>query len=232
MPRPTQKILLAYYRAMHNRWGNQHWWPAQSRTEIMVGAILTQNTSWRNVEKALANLKSANLLPPNRQPHAESNSIRTLHALGVARLATLIRPAGTYRIKARRLWNLLDWFVTHYDASFARTRRTPTPNLRAALLALHGIGPETADALLLYAFHRPAFVIDTYTLRIFHRHHLLPPAAAYNDAQALAQRLLPADIPLWNDYHAQLVQVGKTFCRTHPHCAGCPLQKFLPQTPS
>ncbi len=218
MTRVTRERLMRYYRAMHERWGDQHWWPGETPTEVMVGAVLTQNTAWANVERAIAALKAADAMDLGR-----------LHELGPEGIAPLIRPAGTFRVKARRLWHLAAWFVERLDADFQKADGVATEDLRRELLAVHGIGPETADAILLYAFARPAFVVDAYTLRVFHRHGLIAPPAGYDEAQRLALRLLPANVALWNDYHAQLVQVGKAYCRTRPRCEGCPLRRFLPK---
>lgn len=181
----------------------------------MVGAILTQNTNWRNVEKAIANLKAAKLL----DPHALRNT-------RIERLAELIRPAGYYNIKAARLMNLLSAFVDDFagnlDAFFSGRVR----ELRERLLAVHGVGPETADSIVLYAAGKPTFVVDAYTYRMAVRHGLILDDAAYDEVKALFEDNLPEDAQLFNEYHALIVRLGKEFCKKTPLCPGCPLESF------
>jgi len=193
--------------------GPQHWWPADTPTEVAVGAILTQNTAWANVERALDNLKQARLL-----------SWRKLHALSEARLAELIRPAGTYRVKAARLKAVVGTICTYYGGSLARLLTGELDEVRARLLALHGVGPETADALLLYAGGHPSFVVDAYTKRILRRHFLIEDKASYEEVRRQFHDALEPDPALFNEYHALLVELGKRHCRSRAHCAGCPLQ--------
>ena len=208
---------------MHQRHGHQHWWPGDSPFEICVGAILTQNTSWKNVERAIANLKAARVL-----------TARKMHALPVDDLSELIRPAGYYNMKARRLGNFLDVLVGQFDASLKRLMRGDTDTVRERLLAINGIGPETADSMLLYAGNHTSFVIDAYTKRNFTRHAWCADSADYDTLQTLCQNNLNQHtgvkrLDYWQDYHAQLVLIGNRYCRPkNPHCEECPLAPLLP----
>jgi len=195
------------------RFGPQHWWPARTRFEVVVGAILTQNTAWSNVERALAALRGRRLLTAAR-----------LSELPPGRLAGLIRSSGTFRVKARRLRAFLAYLNGRYQGSLDRMSRAPLEALRRELLAVPGIGPETADSILLYALGRPAFVVDAYTRRVLSRHRLLPHDAGYQEVRAFFERHLPSDPRLFNEYHALLVAIGKQYCRSRPHCAECPLR--------
>ena len=209
---PLRRMYQRLFRAL----GPQGWWPARSPFEMMVGAILTQATNWRNVEHAIQRLRAANGLRPRR-----------LAAMPKTRLERLIRPAGYFRQKSRRLREFSRWYVQRYGASPARMFRTPWPRLRQELLSLHGIGPETADSMLLYAGQQPVFVVDAYTTRIFRRHGLIDGQATYATVQRLAMRQLPADAKIYNESHALLVAIGKQFChRRAPECARCPLEAF------
>jgi len=215
----TQHRLQEIFDRLLAHFGPQHWWPGESPFEVIVGAILTQNTSWRNVEKAVANLKRARMLTPE-----------ALHSLPADVLAEQIRPAGYYRIKADRLLAFLRWLISHYGGDLSRLASRDTPSLRHELLAIKGIGPETADSILLYAFGRPVFVVDTYTARVAARHGLIEPAFDYAQLQDLFQSALAQDVPLFNEYHALLVRVGKEYCRPIARCEGCPLSA-LQHTP-
>jgi len=210
--------LTEIYQLLFERFGPQHWWPGETQFEIITGAILTQNTSWANVEKAIANLKAADRLT------AES-----LHDLDHAELAELIRPAGYFNVKAKRLMSFLNWLFEHYDGRLAGLEGISTYQLREDLLGVKGIGPETADSILLYAFERPVFVVDAYTARVAVRHHLIEPDAGYGQLQDLFQSNLQQDVRLFNEFHALLVQVGKNFCKPKPKCPDCPLH-HLPHT--
>ena len=212
------KRLTEIYQLLFERFGPQHWWPGKTRFEIIVGAILTQNTNWANVEKAIANLRAAGLLRPEK-----------LYQLDVSKLAELIRPAGYYNIKARRLKNFVDRLFDSYDGKLINLESIDTEQLRAELLAIKGIGPETADSILLYALDRPIFVVDAYTARAALRHWLIEPGADYERLRELFQSNLPQDTRLFNEYHALLVKLGKEFCRPKAKCTGCPLEK-LPHT--
>jgi len=210
--------LKEIYQLLFNRFGPQHWWPGETQFEIITGAILTQNTNWANVEKAIANLKSAHLLTPEK-----------LYHLDLSQLAELIRPAGYYNIKAKRLKNFVNWLFQNYDGQLTNLEDLNTDQLRAELLVIKGIGPETADSILLYAFNREIFVIDAYTARIAVRHGLIQPGADYEQLRELFQSNLPQDSQLFNEYHALLVRLGKKFCRPKAKCSACPLEK-LPHT--
>jgi len=212
--------LTEIYRLLFDRLGPQHWWPGQSQFEIITGAILTQNTSWPNVEKAITNLKAADLLTPEK-----------LYRLDITALAELIRPAGYFNIKAKRLKNFINWLFDNYDGRLTNLENIGTDQLRAELLAIKGIGPETADSILLYAFNRPVFVVDAYTARIVTRHYLIEPGADYEQLRQLFQFNLPPQPQLFNEYHALLVRVGKNWCRPKPRCADCPLEG-LPHNPN
>jgi endonuclease III related protein len=214
------KLQQAYDR-MFAAFGPQHWWPGDSPFEIMVGAVLVQNTAWRNVERAIHNLRDAGVM----EPHA-------LYALPAAELAELIRPAGYYQVKARRLRNLLKLVVEEFDGSLDAMFSTGVATLREKLLAVSGIGPETADAILLYAGGLPTFVVDAYTHRILSRHGWIGEDADYHEVKDYFESALPADAPLYNEYHALLVRVGKDFCRrSAAKCDTCPLADLLPPNP-
>ncbi len=209
----TETKLMEIYELLYDHYGPQHWWPGQSREEIIIGAILTQNTNWKNVEKAIANLKNANCL-----------SIRQLHAIAIEALAELIRPAGYYNIKARRIKNFLDWLFNNYDGNLEKVEELDANRLREELLTVKGIGKETADSILLYAFGRAVFVVDTYSWRIVSRHRLIDPDSDYEELRELFEYNLPQDEKLFNEYHALLVRIGKEYCKTKANCTDCPLQ--------
>jgi endonuclease-3 related protein len=206
------------YQLLFERFGPQHWWPGETQFEIITGAILTQNTNWANVEKAIANLKSAGCLTPEK-----------LYHLDLSQLAELIRPAGYYNIKASRLKNFINWLFDNYAGNPTNLESVDTDRLRAELLAIKGIGCETADSILLYALNRPIFVVDAYTSRVAVRHELIGPDANYEQLRELFQSNLPQDTKLFNEYHALLVKVGKEFCKPKAKCLDCPLEK-LPHT--
>jgi len=212
------KQLIEIYQLLFDRFGPQHWWPGQTQFEIVIGAILTQNTNWTNVEKAIANLKSAELLTPEK-----------LRRINISQLAGIIRPAGYYNIKAKRLKNFIAWLFQNHDGSLKNLENLDTDRLRAELLSIKGIGRETADSILLYAFNREIFVIDAYTARVAFRHSLIEPGADYEQLRELFQSSLPQLVQMFNEYHALLVKVGKEFCRPKAKCSGCPLEK-LPHT--
>ena len=205
------------YRRLFAAYGPQHWWPGDSPLEVMIGAILAQNTSWQNVQRAIDHLKQADLL----EPHA-------LCRVPVETLEELIRPAGYYRIKARRLRNLLRLLVEQYDGSLEVMFRTDFSTLREELLGVNGVGPETADSILLYAGGLPTFVVDTYTHRVLARHGWIEPDADYHAVKEHFEGGLERDPALYNEYHALLVRVGRLHCRKTPKCTGCPLADLLP----
>lgn len=211
----TGQTLQQFFDAMNAHFGPQHWWPGGSPFEIIVGAVLTQNTSWTNVEKAIARLLAAGAM-----------DLHVIDAMDVDQLAALIQPAGYFNVKARRLKNLVRWMVQAYDGDIDAMRRAPLRAMRAALLEVNGIGPETADSILLYALNQPSFVVDAYTYRVAVRHGLICPPTDYDELQATFADHLAADATLFNEFHALLVRVGKDFCRPRARCNGCPLEPF------
>lgn len=204
-------------KAIHQRllkfYGPLHWWPGETPLEIMIGAILTQNTSWQNVVKAIQNIKKEGLL-----------DVSALLAISEERLATLIRSSGYYNLKASRLKNFISYFYEKYRGSTEQLFSLEWKVLREELLAINGIGPETADSILLYAGGKPVFVIDAYTRRIFERHGYLNGKESYQDIQQFFMSYLPPQVSLFNEFHAQLVMVGKDYClKNNPKCRICPL---------
>lgn len=221
MPRASEKLFLEMYQAMLAALGPSNWWPAQSPFEVAVGAILTQNTNWKNVEKAITNLREHDLLTPKR-------------LFGAARedLERHIQPSGFFRQKTIKLQAFLDFLNAQAGLDFAALDRWETQKIRCLLLAVKGIGPETADSILLYALGRPVFVVDAYTARICHRHGLVPEDVGYEELQVMFTDHLPEDAALFNEYHALLVRVGKDWCRKKsPRCGECPLRNFSPVYP-
>jgi endonuclease-3 related protein len=253
---PSNQQIQAYYRALFQAWGPQHWWPARSRFEVIVGAFLTQNTAWTNVEKAMANLHAARLL-----------SVNGIRRVPLAELERLIRPSGYFRQKAKRLKLFVAHLDKQYGSSLTKLLSRPTELLREELLSLNGVGPETADSILLYVGNHPVFVVDAYTRRIFARHAILEDEPTYEEIRELFERALaplaqpvsgwneaankllesgfrsPAHLPsamsaakrtaltqVYNEMHGLIVGVGKNYCRkSQPRCDECPLQKFLPR---
>jgi len=246
--------ILHYYGVLYYAWGAQHWWPAETRFEVIVGAYLTQNTAWTNVERALANLREANLL-----------SIEGIRGTSVSKLERLIRPSGYFRQKAQRLKTFIAFLDDKYEGSLDRLFTESTQTLREELLALNGVGPETADSILLYSGNHPVFVVDAYTRRIFHRHGILSEKTKYEDIRELAERALApavheqkqllaqkprleagirgaahspspmstatrtALVQVYNEMHGLIVGVGKNYCRkSKAACEECPLREFLP----
>jgi endonuclease-3 related protein len=248
-------LIQTYYRALFRAWGPQNWWPARSRFEVIVGAYLTQNTAWTNVEKAMANLRSARLL-----------SMKGIRKVALGELERLIRPSGYFRQKAQRLKTFVDFLDQQYGGSLTRMFVRPTEEIREELLSLNGVGRETADSILLYAGNHPAFVVDAYTRRILARHAILTDDASYEDVRKLFEKSLaplaesadnseesfnpqlaagfpnPPHPPsqmsaakrtaltqVYNEMHGLIVGVGKNYCKkSQPECDGCPLQTFLP----
>ncbi len=204
------------YNLLFNYYGGQNWWPAESDFEVLVGAVLTQNTNWGNVEKALTVLKQRGLL-----------TYETLSLLSVEEIAPLIRSSGYYNLKAARLRNLFNLIDSEYEGDFSLFQQADLYQLRRQLLSVKGIGPETADSILLYACHKPSFVVDAYTHRIFSRHNLVPEECDYHSLQESFTSSLDEDVVLYNEYHALIVQVAKDFCKKkEPLCVGCPLEKL------
>lgn len=249
----NEKVLRRYYHTLYQAWGPQHWWPGETRFEVIVGAYLTQNTAWINVERALANLRAAQLL-----------SVAGIREVRLAKLERLIRPSGYFRQKARRLKAFVAFLDRNYGGSLEALFSQPTAKLREELLELNGVGPETADSILLYAGNHPVFVVDAYTRRILDRHKILPEKADYDDIRKLFESALapiaadelkmPAPrletgfpvtahapsamstatrtalVQVYNEAHGLIVGVGKHYCRkTKAACDGCPLQPFLPE---
>ncbi len=197
--------------------GPQNWWPGESPFEVVVGAVLTQNTNWKNVEKAIENLRRQDLL----EPHA-------LFAVPPEELQELLRPAGYFRIKTGRLRNLLAYIMDNHDGSLEAMFATDIDTLREELLGVNGVGPETADSILLYGGHLPTFVVDTYTHRVLARHGWIDFDADYHTIKDHFESSLERDVSLYNEYHALLVSVGHRHCRKTPKCQGCPLEELLP----
>jgi endonuclease III related protein len=194
------------------------WWPARTRFEVIIGAILTQNTAWTNVERAIANLRRARLLTP-----------AAIEQVSSARLARLVRPSGYFRQKAKKLKAFVRFLRERHGGSLAAMFRVPTAELRRQLLAVHGIGPETADSILLYAGNHPVFVVDAYTHRILGRHQITDGKPDYESVRSLMEANLPRDVNLYNEFHALIVNVGKNWCRkSRPRCEECPLLPHLP----
>jgi endonuclease-3 related protein len=248
-----EETIRRYYHALYRAWGAQHWWPAETPFEVIVGAYLTQNTAWTNVERALSNLRRANAL-----------TLEGIRAMRLSRLERLIRPSGYFRQKAKRLKNFVAFLDKRYEGSLDRLFSQPTEKLRQELLTLNGVGPETADSILLYAGNHPVFVVDAYTRRVLERHDILPGISDYEEIRQLFQRALQpvsANMPatmeaqlragiggaahppsaistaqrlplvqVYNEMHGLIVGVGKIHCgKSHPKCDQCPLQPFLPR---
>jgi endonuclease-3 related protein len=242
--------ITRYYRSLYIRWGPQNWWPAQSRLEVIVGAYLTQNTNWSNVEKAIANLRRARVL-----------SVKGLREISLARLQKLVRPSGYFRQKAKKLKTFIRFLDKDYGGSLDRMFDQPTEKLRSELLALKGVGPETADSILLYAGNHHVLVVDAYTRRILEHHGVITPKTKYEEIRLMIEDNLASGAPEglhvdehggqprhpasrmsrarrsklaqhYNELHALIVRVGNQYCRSTPRCGECPLREFLPAAPS
>jgi endonuclease-3 related protein len=216
--RPTEAGLRKVYDRLRAHFGPAGWWPGETPFEVCLGAILTQNTSWTNVERALDALRRRRLL-----------SFAKLRGLSPSRLAPLIRSSGYYNVKARRVRAFLDFLGRDYGGRAEDLAGEQTQVLRAKLLAVDGIGPETADSIVLYAAGQPLFVVDAYTRRIFTRLGLLSGDESYDGIQRFFMDRLPPNVPLYNDFHAQVVRLGKDVCRPRPRCGGCPLHILCPR---
>jgi endonuclease-3 related protein len=214
---PSRRLRRIYERLLA-RFGPGGWWPAQTAFEVCLGAILVQNTSWTNVEKALASLRQAGLL-----------DFATLDALSASAIAARIRSSGSFRVKARRVRAFLDFLGTRYGGRVEAMRRDEPRRLREGLLSVHGVGPETADSILLYAVGQPSFVVDAYTRRVFARLGLVAGDEPYDKLQGFFVRNLRPDAALYNDFHAQIVTLAKHYCRRRPRCADCPLERTCPR---
>ena len=218
-PRPANPVfaIRRFYDRLFSSLGPQGWWPARTPAEVVLGTILTQNTTWGNVEKALSRLRQKRL-----------RSFTALEKVPRRRLARLIRPSGYFNQKAKKIKHFLRFWRRQYGRSLARMFRTPTERLRQELLSVNGIGRETADAILLYAGNHPIFVVDAYTRRILERHKLIRPKASYEEIRHLFESNLDRDPKMYNEYHALLVEVGKNWCKKrNPDCLGCPLGIYL-----
>ncbi len=209
-----EELLMECYKRLYSHFGPQKWWPGDTLMEICVGAILTQNTNWNNVSKAIENLKKAAIL-----------DCSALYHLPTEELAALIRPAGYFNVKARRLKNFINFVWENYGGSLDKMFQTDCGPLRQALLSVKGIGPETADSIMLYGGNKPTFVVDAYTMRCLRRHDIVDEYCQYEDARRLFMENIPQDVTLYNEYHALFVALGKHYCRSRkPGCASCPLQ--------
>jgi endonuclease III related protein len=214
----AETLLARYYHTLLSRLGPQGWWPARTRFEVILGAILTQNTSWKNVELAMARLRNSGLLRLSRLKKASRSE-----------LEWCVHPSGFFRQKASTIQNFLAWLDGTCAGSLPAMFTRPPAQLRRELLQIRGLGPETADAILLYAGRKAFFVADAYTRRVLARHQLVPDKASYSRVQEFLHQNLPADEALFNEYHALLVDVGKSWCRkAEPRCEECPLKEFLP----
>jgi endonuclease-3 related protein len=211
----SNQTLIEAYNLLFSFFGPQNWWPAETELEMMVGAILTQNTNWNNVEKAILNLKEKSLL-----------SIPKLSQISASTLADFIRPAGYYNLKAKRLKNLINFIVDRYNGNINSLFSLNTDTIREELLTVKGIGLETADSIVLYGAGRPIFVVDTYTHRIVTRHGLIEEEAGYHDLQSFFMDNLTHDAELFKEFHALIVKTGKNFCKRDPLCPECPLNQL------
>ncbi len=211
----TGQKLMHMFDLLFAHFGPQNWWPGETDLEMMVGAVLTQNTNWKNVERAIANLKSKGFL-----------TVKALCSLPAEVLAREIRPSGYYNIKAKRLKNLIQFIKDRYGEDLSGFSNDETLKLREGLLSVNGVGPETADSILLYAARRPVFVIDAYTHRILNRHGMSEDQTTYYELQELFMDHLPEEQELYSEFHALIVQAGKNYCKRKPLCPGCPLEKW------
>jgi endonuclease-3 related protein len=208
-----KRLLMKIYRTLYQAYGPRHWWPGETPFEVMVGAILTQNTSWKNVVKAIQCLKGKGVL-----------NIDGIHQLKRSELASLIKSSGYYRIKADRLKTFVDFLFKDYGGDIGKMEEENLPVLRQELLAVKGIGPETADSILLYGLGKPIFVVDAYTKRFLSRHRMVSEKASYEEIQRLFMSHLPHNKKLFNEYHALLVHLGKRVCKKIPRCDICPIK--------
>lgn len=215
IPAAKKEDLARIYDKLYKFYGPQGWWPGDTRLEVIVGAILTQNTAWINVEKAIRRLKESEAL----------SSPEKIRKMTKRDLARLIRPSGYYNVKALRLKKFMSFLARTYKDNLNRMSRQETARLRGELLGVNGVGKETCDSILLYAFRKPVFVVDAYTKRVFSRHGFIPEEAGYDEAQRLFMDSMPRDHRLYNEYHALIVRLGKELCRKKdPRCGGCPIR--------
>ena len=214
-PNSKTNVIKEIYQALFKRFGPQNWWPADTAFEVIVGAVLTQNTNWKNVEKAIVNLKQENCL-----------SIDRMQKISLEQLARMIKPAGYFNVKAKRLKNVVGFILERYNGSITAMHKQQTDVLREELLSINGVGPETADSILLYALNKSVFVVDAYTRRFMVRHNLVSAKAEYHDIQKLFSNALSDEKKCFNEYHALIVKLAKDFCKTVPQCEQCPLSKI------
>lgn len=213
----TATALLKIYSTLLDRYGNRRWWPAETPFETIIGAILAQNVSWKNAKKAIDNLNGAGLLDPQKLRDSDPDLI-SQHIIS----------SRYYNQKARKISVFIQFFYSEYDGDLSRMSREELPLLRKKLLSLKGFGEETVDSILLYACNLPVFVVDAYTKRIFYRYGFLIENARYHEVQRFFTVHLPGDVPLYNDFHAQVVNLGNSICRTHPDCHLCPIRSIQP----
>ena len=211
--------LLDIYHKLFDHFGHQNWWPGETRFEVIIGAVLTQNTNWTNVEKAIGNLKLTGILSPKKIVELPNDA-----------LSEMIRPSGYFNQKAERLKLVCTYLLERCNGDLDRFGDITTEVLREELLAIKGIGPETADSILLYAFDRPLFVVDAYTARSFQRIGLIGNNTGYSEIQSLFMDNITPDPELFNDYHAQIVNLGKHYCKSKPLCKLCPLNDICQST--
>jgi len=209
------KVLTGIYDRLFKSFGKQYWWPGDSDFEVIIGAILTQNTNWANVEKAIKNLKTAKIFTP-----------RKLHEINQEKLAELIKPSGYFNVKAKRLKHFIEWLFVNYNGSLAKLFKLDYTELREQLLSVNGIGRETADSIILYAAEKPTFVVDAYTKRVLVRHGVITDDYDYDTIKAVFEDNLPKEVSLYNEYHALIVMVGKYYCKPKMKCEACPLENF------
>lgn len=207
------QILTDIYNSLFNSFGKQYWWPGDTDFEVVVGAVLTQNTNWSNVEKAINNLKTANVFTPKK-----------LHKIEIDMLAELIKPSGYFNVKAKRLKHFIEWLFQNYNGSLSKLFKLDCATLREHLLSVNGIGRETADSIILYAAKKPTFVVDAYTKRVLLRHGLVTEDYDYDAIKAIFEDNLPEEVSLYNEYHALIVMVGKYYCKPRMRCEECPLK--------
>ena len=207
------KVLTEIYDSLFNSFGKQYWWPGDTGFEVVIGAILTQNTNWANVEKAIRNLKNAKIFTPKK-----------LHEINQEKLAELIKPSGYFNVKAKRLKHFIEWLFLNHDGSLSKLFKLDYATLREQLLTVNGIGKETADSIILYAAEKPTFVVDAYTKRVLVRHGLITEDYNYDAIKEVFEENLPKEVPLYNEYHALIVMVGKYYCKPKMQCEECPLE--------
>ncbi len=210
-------MLLKIYDKLLKYFGNQNWWPTTSiqnpKFEIIIGAILTQQAAWKNVEIAIKNLKEENLIEP-----------KLLYDLQTTKLEQLIKPSGFFKVKTKRLRSFLKFFIEKYDGDLEKIFKSPLQDLRKILLSVYGIGPETCDSIILYAGEKPVFVVDAYTLRLCERYPIIK-SKKYEEVREFFERNLPKDVNLFKEFHALIVELGKNYCKVKPLCEKCPLNE-------